>query len=101
MYGIILASVWQSTGFFMALMLSGLKSINTEIWQAARLDGVPFWRLYLEVIIPMMKFTFLTCVILLSHRRGEGLRHHRRDDQWRARRRLLRARPISSSTPIG
>ena len=66
MYGIILASVWQSTGFFMALMLSGLKSINTEIWQAARLDGVPFWRLYLEVIIPMMKLTFLTCVILLS-----------------------------------
>ena len=66
MYGIILASVWQSTGFFMALMLSGLKSINVEIWQAARLDGVPFWRLYFEVIIPMMKLTFLTCVILLS-----------------------------------
>jgi glucose/mannose transport system permease protein len=66
MFGIILASVWQSTGFFMALMLSGLKSINTEIWQAARLDGVPFWRTYLEVIIPMMKLTFLTCVILLS-----------------------------------
>ena len=41
MYGIILGSVWQSTGFYMALMLSGLKSINTEIWQAARLDGVP------------------------------------------------------------
>jgi glucose/mannose transport system permease protein len=65
MYGIILASVWQSTGFFMALMLAGLKSINTEIWQAARLDGVPLWRLYFEVIIPMMKLTFLTCVILL------------------------------------
>src|SRR5258708_6177119 len=65
MFGIILASVWQSTGFFMALLLAGLKSINTEIWQAARLDGVPFWRLYLEVIIPMMKLTFLTCIILL------------------------------------
>ena len=66
MYGIILASVWQSTGFFMALMLSGLKSINSEIWSAARLDGVSFWRLYVEIIIPMMKFTFLTCAILLS-----------------------------------
>jgi len=52
--------------FYMALMLSGLKSINTEIWSAARLDGVSFWRLYLEIIIPMMKFTFLTCAILLS-----------------------------------
>ncbi len=65
MFGVILAAVWQSTGFFMALMLAGLKSINTEIWQAARLDGVPFWRLYIEVIIPMMKLTFLTCIILL------------------------------------
>ena len=50
----------------MALMLAGLKSINTEIWSAARLDGVSFWRLYVEIIIPMMKFTFLTCAILLS-----------------------------------
>jgi glucose/mannose transport system permease protein len=66
MYGIILATVWQSTGFYMALMLAGLKSINTEIWQAARLDGVPFWRLYFEVIIPMMKLTFLTSILLLS-----------------------------------
>jgi glucose/mannose transport system permease protein len=66
MYGIILATVWQGSGFYMALMLSGLKSINPEIWSAARLDGVSFWRLYLEIIIPMMKFTFLTCAILLS-----------------------------------
>jgi len=66
MYGIILGVVWQSTGFYMALMLAGLKGINIEIWQAARLDGVPFWRLYIEVIIPMMKLTFLTSVLLLS-----------------------------------
>jgi glucose/mannose transport system permease protein len=66
MYGIILASVWQSSGFYMALMLAGLKSINPEIWSAARVDGVPLWRVYLEVIIPMMRYTFLTCAILLS-----------------------------------
>ena len=66
MYGIILAQIWQSTGFYMALMLAGLKSINTEIWSAARLDGVSSWRLYIEIIIPMMRFTFLTCAILLS-----------------------------------
>lgn len=66
MYAIILASIWQSAGFYMALMIAGLKSINSEIWSAARLDGVSLWRLYLEIIIPMMKFTFLTCAILLS-----------------------------------
>ncbi len=50
----------------MPQMLSGLKSINTEIWSATRLDGINTLRLYFEVIIPMMKFTFLTCAILLS-----------------------------------
>ena len=65
-YGIILASIWHGLGFYMALMLAGLKSINTEIWSAAKLDGVSFWRLYVEIIIPMLKFTFLTCAILLS-----------------------------------
>ncbi len=66
MYGIILATLWQSSGFYMALMLAGLKSINSEIWSAAKLDGVSTWRLYIEIIVPMMKFTFLTCAILLS-----------------------------------
>ncbi len=66
MYGIIIASIWHGLGFYMALMLSGLKSINGEIWSAARLDGVGFWRVYTEIIIPMLKYTFLTCAILLS-----------------------------------
>lgn len=66
MYAIILASIWQSSGFYMALMLAGLKGINSEIWSAARLDGVGVWRLYTEIIVPMMKFTFVTCAILLS-----------------------------------
>ena len=66
MYGVILASIWHGMGFYMALMLAGLKSINPEIWSAARLDGIRLWRLYTEIIIPMMKFTFLTCAILLS-----------------------------------
>lgn len=66
MYGIILASVWHGLGFYMALMLAGLKGINSEIWAAARLDGVHFLKLYIRVIIPMLKFTFLTCAILMS-----------------------------------
>lgn len=66
MYAVIIASVWQSSGFYLALMLAGLKGINEEIWNAARLDGVSLMRVYIEIIIPMMKFTFLTCAILLS-----------------------------------
>lgn len=66
MYAIILASVWQSAGFYMVLCSAGLKGIDGEVWQASRIDGIPKYRMYLEVIIPMMKFTFITSFVLLS-----------------------------------
>jgi glucose/mannose transport system permease protein len=50
----------------MILCSAGIKNVDTEVWQASRIDGIPKLRMYLEVIIPMMKFTFLTSFILLS-----------------------------------
>ena len=66
MYAIILASIWQSTGFYMVLCSAGLKGIDSEVWQASRIDGISKVRMYWEVIIPMMKFTFITSFVLLS-----------------------------------
>lgn len=66
MYALILAAVWQSAGFYMVLSSSGIKGIDNEIWQAGRIDGISKLRMYIEVIIPMMKFTFLTAFVLLS-----------------------------------
>ncbi len=66
MYAVILAAVWQSAGFYMVLCSSGIKGIDSEIWQASRIDGISKLRMYIEVIIPMMKFTFLTAFVLLS-----------------------------------
>jgi len=66
MFAIILAAVWQSAGFYMVLSSSGIKSIDSEIWQASRIDGISKVRMYIEVIIPMMKFTFITAFVLLS-----------------------------------
>jgi glucose/mannose transport system permease protein len=66
MYALIMAAVWQSAGFYMVLSSSGIKGIDSEIWQASRIDGISKLRMYIEVIIPMMKFTFLTAFVLLS-----------------------------------
>jgi glucose/mannose transport system permease protein len=66
MYAIVLASVWQSTGFYMILCSAGIKGIDTEVWQASRIDGISKFRMYIEVIIPMMKFTFVTSFVLLA-----------------------------------
>jgi glucose/mannose transport system permease protein len=66
MYAVILAAIWQSAGFYMVLCSAGIKGIDSEVWAASRIDGISKLRMYIEVIIPMMKFTFLTSFVLLS-----------------------------------
>ena len=50
----------------MAIMLAGLRGIDEDIWKAARVDGLPTWRVYLSIIIPMMGASFATATVLLS-----------------------------------
>jgi glucose/mannose transport system permease protein len=58
--------VWQASGFVMALMLAGLRGIDPEIWKAAQLDGVPVWRVYISIVLPMLGPTLGTVLILLA-----------------------------------
>jgi glucose/mannose transport system permease protein len=50
----------------MALMLAGLRGIDPEIWKAAQLDGVPVWRVYISIVLPMLGPTLGTVLILLA-----------------------------------
>ena len=65
-YTVALAGVWQASGLVMALVLSGLRGVDPEIWKAARLDGIPAWRVYLSIVVPMLGPTFATVLLLLS-----------------------------------
>lgn len=66
MYAIALAAVWQASGLVMALMLAGLRGIDTSLWSAARIEGIPKWRVYLSIVLPMLWPTIGTAVVLLS-----------------------------------
>ena len=65
-YAIVIAGVWQGTGFVMALMLAGLRGIDEEIWKAARIDGIPTWRTYLQIVLPMMKPVLVTTFVFVA-----------------------------------
>ncbi len=65
-YAIVIAGLWQGTGLVMALMLAGLRSIDQEIWKASRVDGIPAWRTYLFIVIPMMRPVFITTLVLIA-----------------------------------
>ena len=65
-YTVVIAGTWQGAGLVMALMLAGLRGIDEEIWKAARLDGIPTWRIYLSIVLPMMGATLATVFTLLA-----------------------------------
>ncbi len=66
MYAVLIAGLWQGTGLVMALMLAGLRSIDDEIWKAARVDGIPKWRTYLQIVIPMMRPVLITTFVIVA-----------------------------------
>jgi glucose/mannose transport system permease protein len=65
-YTVVIATVWQASGLVMALMLAGLRGVDPEIWKAARLDGIPAWRVYGQIILPMLWPTIATVLLLLA-----------------------------------
>jgi glucose/mannose transport system permease protein len=66
LYGLLIAGLWQGTGFVMCLMLAGLRGIDEDIWKAARVDGISTWKTYLVVIIPMMRPVFITTLVIVA-----------------------------------
>lgn len=65
-YGILIAALWQGTGLVMCLMLAGLRGIDEDIWKAARVDGIPMWKTYLFIVIPMMRPVFVTTLVIIA-----------------------------------
>lgn len=65
-YGVLIAALWQSTGLIMCLMLAGMRGIDEDIWKASRVDGIPAWKTYLLIVIPMMRPVFVTTLVIIT-----------------------------------
>ena len=65
-YALVAAAVWHASGLVMAIMLAGLRGVDPEIWKATRVDGIPAWRVYVFIIVPLMRGSFATAVVLLA-----------------------------------
>ncbi|WP_237724704.1 carbohydrate ABC transporter permease [Deinococcus alpinitundrae] len=65
--GIIIAAIWQMSGYTMALYLAGLRGIPEELREAARVDGANEWNTYRHVIFPLLAPITLSAMIILGH----------------------------------
>ncbi|RJX70010.1 sugar ABC transporter permease [Vibrio sinensis] len=66
-YTLVIAAVWQSSGFVMAMFLAGLRSIDSSIIKAAQIDGASLPTIYWRIILPCLRPVFLSAVIITSH----------------------------------
>ena len=66
-YTLVIAGVWQSSGFVMALFLAGLRGIDSEMIRRRTLMGARLPRIYRRVILPQLAPTFLTVGVILVH----------------------------------
>ena len=66
-FSLVIAAVWQMSGFVMALYLAALRGIPDELREAARVDGASEWQLFRRVILPLLTPVTVTAVIILGH----------------------------------
>ncbi|PWQ96184.1 carbohydrate ABC transporter permease [Leucothrix arctica] len=66
-YTVVIAGVWQSSGFVMALCLAGLRGVDENIVKAARVDGASMPAIYRRIIIPGLGPVFFSALIVLTH----------------------------------
>ncbi|MFM0647378.1 sugar ABC transporter permease [Paraburkholderia bryophila] len=64
---VVIAAVWQSTGFVMALFLAGLRGVDAEIFKAAQMDGAALPTIYRKIVIPSMRPVFFSVLLILCH----------------------------------
>ncbi|WP_151705350.1 carbohydrate ABC transporter permease [Nitrincola alkalilacustris] len=66
-YTVVIAAVWQSSGFVMALFLAGLRGVDDSIIKAAQIDGASRFTIYTRIIIPSLRPVFFSAFIMLAH----------------------------------
>ena len=63
---IIMFSIWKNMGYYMVIYLAGLQNINTELYEAAGLDGANVWQKFKYVTVPQLKPTTFFVIIMLT-----------------------------------
>jgi len=66
-YCVVIAGIWQSAGFAMALFLAGLRGIDDSIIKAAQMDGASLPRIYWRIILPVLRPVVFSTILVLSH----------------------------------
>ncbi len=65
--GVIIAAVWQLSGYTMAMYLAGIRGVPEELREAARVDGCTEYQVYTRIVLPLLRPITLSAAIVLGH----------------------------------
>lgn len=63
---VIGATIWRTLAFAMLLILAGLQTISSEVYEAAAIDGANGWQTFWQVTWPLVRPTTLVVILLLT-----------------------------------
>lgn len=66
-FTVVIAGVWQTSGFVMALFLAGLRSVDDNIINAAEVDGAKPATIYWRVVLPLLRPVFFSACVVVGH----------------------------------
>jgi len=67
LFCVVMAAVWQMTGFTMAQYLAGLRGVSDDIREAARIDGASETRIFTHILLPQLLPVTVGAIVILGH----------------------------------
>lgn len=64
---VVIAAIWQFSGYTMAMWLAGLRGMDEQLIEAAKIDGASPWQVFRYILFPIQKPITLSAVIILAH----------------------------------
>ena len=66
-YTVVIAAIWQVSGFVMINFLAGLRAIPHSTIESAVVDGAGVFQLYTRIVIPQLGPSFFSVFVILGH----------------------------------
>jgi ABC-type sugar transport system permease subunit len=64
MLAVAIPSVWRQFGYFMLILLAGVKNIDPRLHEAAKIDGASAWTRALRITLPLLGPQLFFCVVI-------------------------------------
>jgi multiple sugar transport system permease protein len=64
LFSTVVLIVWKFAGFFMLILLVGLQSIPTDVYEAARVDGASRRQAFRYITLPLLRPSIALCLII-------------------------------------